>query len=228
MIGDDGGMGCYLHITRAFRDHESERFPILDEEVTAAVDAAPDLFTPPDAPRHPGFRYVMWKDSVHEEYLLFQRGQLDTKHPSDAFIRRMIELAGHFDAWVIGDDAEVYEWDGAQIVAGDRDREEFHRRQLVITRASMNGDAPIRWNEWTALAAAQPDFSSMSSVEVRLPSGLRWIECPPVHCWTGHPSGRPVPFFHDEDLIEVTDADEATERRMTELAAALQARVVEG
>jgi hypothetical protein len=67
----------------------------------------------------------------------------------------------------------------------------------------------------------------MGSIEAELPSGLRWITCPPVTCWTGHPSGRPVPFFHDQDLIEVSDTDEPTERRMAELAAVLAARVAD-
>ena len=67
----------------------------------------------------------------------------------------------------------------------------------------------------------------MTSIEAELPSGLSMIACPPVACWTGHPSGRPVPFFHDVDLIEVADADELTEGRMAELAAALSARVAD-
>lgn len=78
-----------------------------------------------------------------------------------------------------------------------------------------------------ALTAAEPDFETVSSIEVELPSGLRRIACPPVDYWTGHPSGRPVPFFYDEDLIEVSDADEPTERRMAELATALAARVAD-
>jgi hypothetical protein len=225
-------MGYDLHITRAIRFYESDRFPILDAEVVAAVHAAPDLVTPPDAPRHPGFCYVFWSSSASDEYLLFHNGRLSTKNPSESFKRRMIELAEHLDAWVIGDDAELYERDGERVDPRWRSRESYHPRQRLITRGAVfsgtnsSRDA-IRAGEWTALAAAQPDFTMMSSIEVELPSGLRWITCPPVNCWTGHPSGRPVPFFHDEDLIEVSDTDEPTERRMAELAAVLAARVVD-
>lgn len=222
-------MGYDLHITRAIWNYESERFPILDEEVTAAVDAAADLFTPAEAPRHPGFRYVFWTGSATEEYLLFQEGRLDTKNPSDAFKRRMIELGERLNAWVIGQDAEVYQWDGNQVSYRWRSQEEYHTRTRLITRGSVhsgrNDADPIRADEWTALAAAQPDFARMTSIEVELPAGPARIACPPVHCWTGHPSGRPVPFYHEEDLIEVDDADEPTEHRMAELATALRARV---
>jgi hypothetical protein len=222
-------MGYDLHITRAIWDYQSTRYPILDAEVVAAVHATSDLVIPPDAPRHPGFCYVVWTSSASDEYLLFQDGRLSTKNPGEAFRRRMIELAGPLDAWVIGQDAELYEWDGSQVVARWRSREAYATRPRMITRGSassgMNTQAPIRVGEWFALAAAQPDFEAMTSIEVELPSGLKWISCPPVNCWTGHPSGRPVPFFHDEDLIEVTHADEPTERRMAELAAGLAARV---
>jgi hypothetical protein len=224
-------MGYDLHITRAIWDYESERFPILDAEVVAAVHTASDLVIPSDAPRHPGFCYVLWASSASEEYLLFQNGRLSTKNPSDALQRRMIELAERLDAWVIGQDAELYEWDGNRVVQRWRSREAYAGRPRLITRGStssgMNSQAPITASEWTALVGAQTDFETTTSIEVELPSGLRRIACPPVACWTGHPSGRRVPFFHDEDLIEVSDADEPTVRRMAELAAVLAARVAD-
>jgi hypothetical protein len=224
-------MGYDLHITRAIREYESGRFPILDDEVTAAVRAASDLVVPADAPRHPGFCFVVWTSSADGEYLLFQDGRLSTKNPGDAFRRRMIELAEHLDAWVTGQDGELYGWDGRRVVHRYGSREAYTRRPRMITRGSassgMNRRAPITAGEWTALATAQPDFATMTTIEVELPSGPGRIACPPVHCWTGHPSGRPIPFFHDEDLVEVSDADEPTERRMAGLAGALAARVAD-
>jgi hypothetical protein len=224
-------MGYDLHITRAIWDYESERLPILDAEVVAAVHAADDLVTPPDAPRHPGFCYVSWTSSASNEYLLFQDGRLSTKNPSEAFVRRMIEWAEHLDAWVIGQDAELYAWDGERVVQRWRSPEAYARRKRLITRGNTlsgtNSGAAIRATEWTAVAAGQPDFTVMTSIEAELPSGSRRIAFPPVICWTGHPSGRPIPFFHDEDLIEVSEADEPTERRMAELAAVLAARVAD-
>ncbi|WP_127502976.1 hypothetical protein [Actinoplanes solisilvae] len=216
-------MGYDLHITRAVWYSESGRFPILDAEVVAAVEAADDLVTPGDAPRRPGFCYVVWSLSAsNDEYLLFQDGMLSTKNPTEAFRRRMTELAARLDAWVVGQDGELYEWDGGQVEVRWRSREEYATRRRLISRA-----AKIPASEWMALAANQPDFATMTTVEANLPSGTRQIECPPVACWTGHPSGRSIPFFHDDydDVVEVTHADELIERRMGELATVLGAEV---
>jgi hypothetical protein len=75
--------------------------------------------------------------------------------------------------------------------------------------------------------AAQPDFATMTRIETTLPSSVRWIPCPPVAGWTGHPSGRPMPFFLDRDVIEVRHADRPTVRRMATLAASLAAKVLD-
>jgi hypothetical protein len=226
-------MGYELHLTRAILSYESERFPILGPEVDALVAGEPDLVIPADAPRRPDFCYVVWpaRGPVREHYLLFQDGRLSVKHPEPEFVRRMVELAARLDAWVIGDDAEVYGWDGEQVVSWQRGVEAFAQRRRFLTRGTwlggLNAGAPIRPDEWAALVAAQPDFTPMTTIEATLPSGIRPIACPPVPAWTGHPSGRPVPFHFDEDVIEVRDADEATERRMVELAAALHAKAVD-
>ncbi|BBH71719.1 hypothetical protein ACTI_84040 [Actinoplanes sp. OR16] len=220
-------MAYELHITRAFVSYESERFPILGAEVDALVRRQPDLYVPPDAPRRPDFCYVYWSDNDH--YLLFHDGRLSAKRPSPLFKRRMIELASDLDAWVIGDDAEVYELDGETVT--DRNRARSPLRKHLITRG--DGNPVIRADEWAVLVAAQPDFTTRSTIEAELPSGTRDIPCPPIDCWTGHPSGRPIPFFFNDDEvfnhneeIEVRDADEPTVHRMTELAAALRAHVV--
>ena len=233
MTCHDLGMGYDLHITRAFVADESERFPILDAEVDELVRAEPDLAIPSDAPRHPGFCFVQWTADLpgREHYLLFQHGRLSITHPEPAFLRRMIDLAARLDAWVIGDDAEVCGFDGERVVAWQRGREAFARRRRFITRGTwlggLNADTPIRPGEWAALVAAQPDFTMLTSIEASLPSGTRPIACPPVAAWTGHPSGRPIPFFFDEDVIEVRDADEPTERRMAGVAAELSAKAVD-
>lgn len=223
-------MGYELHITRAFMIFDSERYPILDAEVDALVRAEADLA---DGPRQPGVRYIDWIADAGEGHhsLRFDCGKLAIKHPRPAFIRRMIELAARLDARVIGDDGLVYEWEGDQVVERERRVDASAWNQRFITRGGwaggLNLDAPIRPAEWEALVAAQPDFETMTSIEASLPSGVRSIACPPVACWTGHPSGRPVPFFFDHDLVEVRSADEPTVRRMWELAEALDAKVVD-
>ncbi|SFF10354.1 hypothetical protein SAMN05421541_10655 [Actinoplanes philippinensis] len=125
----------------------------------------------------------------------------------------------------------MYEWDGEQVVDGERGPEAFEWNQRFLTRGTwasgMNARAPIRAEEWAQAVAAQPDFEMMTRIEATLPSGARWITCPPVACWSGHTSGRPIPFFHDRDVIEVRDADEPTIRRMVALASTLAAKVVD-
>ncbi|MEU4692411.1 hypothetical protein [Actinoplanes sp. NPDC023714] len=214
-------MGYELHITRATVAYESERFPILGAEVEALVREQPDLTIPPD------LRYVSWAGGGH--HLLFQDGRLSVKDPEPAFRRRMIELAEKLDAWVIGDDAEIYEYDGVKLT--ERRRTHDVRRHF-ITRGD---DRPIiRADEWATLIGGRSDFITMSTIEAELPSGTRAIPCPPIDCWTGHPSGRPIPFFfNDDDLffhnqqIEVRDADGHTVHLMRQLAATLDATVTD-
>jgi hypothetical protein len=231
----DRGVGYDLHITRAFMSFDSERYPILGTEVDDLVREEPDLTIPPDAPRRPDFCYVTWESGAPDgdDYLLFHAGRLTTKHPRPGLRRRMTEMAARLDAWVIGDDGEVYEWDGNHVVHRQRGPEAFAFtwRPRYITRGTsssgMNVHTPIRPDEWAALVAAQPDFATMTRIEATLPSGVRWIPCPPVACWTGHPSGRTMPFFLHRDLIEVRHADGPTVRRMAALAASLAAKVLD-
>jgi hypothetical protein len=226
-------MGYDLHITRAFQSYESERFPIRGAEVDELVRDEPDLAIPADAPRRPDFCYLLWTADPSERghYLLFQRGRLSIKNPEPAFQRRMIEWAARLDAWVIGDDAELYEWDGERVVGRQRGQQAFAGQRRFITRGTwlsgLNSHAPIRADEWAALVAAQPDFTTATSIEAVLPSGTRLIPCPAVACWNGHPSGRAIPFCFDEDVIEVRHADKLTQRRMVMLAAALAAKAVD-
>jgi hypothetical protein len=226
-------VGYDLHITRALMSFDSERYPILGTEVDELVRDEPDLTIPPDAPRRPDLCYVNWGVVAPrgDDCLLFRAGRLSITRPEPELVRRMTEIAARLDAWVIGDDGEMYEWDGVRIVDRHRDPEAFAWHQRYITRGTYLGarfePAPIRPDEWAALAAAQPDFTTMTRIEATLPSGVRWITCPPVSCWTGHPSGRPMPFFVDRDVIEVRHADEPTVRRMTTLAASLRAKVVD-
>ena len=221
------GVGYDLHITRAFMSFESDRYPILGAEVDELIRTEADLVVPPDAPRRPEFCYLTWHG---DDWLLFDAGRLRTTHPRPALARRMTELAARLDAWLIGDDGEVYEWDGERVASWQRGVEAFAANPRHLTRGTassgLNAHAPITREEWEQFVATQPDFAMMTRIEATLPSGVRPIPCPPVACWMGHPSGRPVPFFHDRDVIEVRDADEPTARRMATLAPQLGARAV--
>jgi hypothetical protein len=192
------GMGYDLHITRAIFWPDSERYPILADEVGNLRDE-PDLTIPPGVPRD--FCTITWQSGTSDGdgWLMFYAGQLKTKHPEPGLVCRMTELGTRLDAWVVGDDGEVYEWDGEQVISRQRGPEAFVWNPRFLTRGTyssgMNKHAPIQPDEWAKAVAAQPDFVTMTRIEATLPSGVRWITCPPVACWMGHPSGRPVPFF---------------------------------
>ncbi|MGK5683367.1 hypothetical protein [Actinoplanes sp. URMC 104] len=204
-------MGYDLQVTRALMAFDSEWYPILDAEVQALA------------------RDERAKPALDK--LRFAAGRLTAKNPDPGLVGRMIDLAARLDAWVIGEDGEWYVRDGDCVVARQRGPEAFAWNRRFLTRGTwlggMNAHAPIRPGEWARLVAAQPDFTTMTRIEATLPSGVRWIACPPVACWTGHPSGRVMPFFFDVDVIEVRHAHEPAVRRMTALATALGAKVVD-
>jgi hypothetical protein len=231
-VCDDRGVGYELHITRAFVSYESERFPILGTEVDDLVRDEPDLTIPPEGPRRPDFCFVAWESGAPDgpSYLRFSEGRLSTKNPQRALLLRMTDLAARLDAWVFGDDGDACERDHDQLITARNAPKEFGRDPRYITRGTyssgMNEHAPIRPDEWAELVAAQPDFTTMTRIEATLPSGVRWIPCPPVACWTGHPTVRLMPFFFDCDVIEVRHSDGPTVHRMAALAASLGAKVV--
>jgi hypothetical protein len=224
-----GRVGYDLHITRAVFWPESDRYPILGSEVADLVRGTPGLTVPPGRAQLPGPCWING-DTPERDALWFHNYQLQSKHPRPEFRRRMIELAARLDAWVVGDDGEVYDWDGTQVISWQRGPAAFAVDPRYLTRGTassgLNHDAAIRPDEWAEVAAAQPDFTTMTRIEATLPSGVREIPCLPVPAWTGHPSGRPVPFYFERDLIEVRNADGPTIARMKRLATALNAKVL--
>jgi hypothetical protein len=192
-------VGYDVHITRALQWTDSEFFPIAAAEVADLVGRMSDL----------GLRY--------------NDGAISAKEPSDPVIHRMLELAAELDAWVTGDDGEVYERDGGGVCRRERDEEDLPGDPLYLSRDGLD---PISADEWLAAAVEQADFRIDTTIKAKLPSGIAWIPCPPVASWTGHPSGEPVWCFHDEDLVEIRADDPDTVRRMTALAVRMGAEVL--
>jgi hypothetical protein len=207
-------VGYDLHISRALSWFDSEHYPIRPQEVIDLVRRSPDLAMRGTGDDEFAIDCDDWS-------LRYRDGELTAGNPPDGAVRRMLGLAADLDAWVTGDDGEVYEWDGVRMRTRERPDEEQPVDPLYLSR-----DGAIAAEEWMAVAAGQPDFRVDTTIEARLPSGVAWIPCPPVARWTGHPSGDPVWCFHDEDLVEVRCDDAATVRRMTELAARLGAEVL--
>jgi hypothetical protein len=212
-------VGYEVHITRALPGLYHARFPIRAAEVHEQVRRAPDLRLVSDPPARPDYFLLAVGE---DDWLLYDHGELRTKHPGDALIRRMLELAAGWDAWLLGDDDVIY------MLAGDRiDGRPAVLADLPYPRWYLGRDTPILAAEWESVVAAQPDFAWSTRVRARLPSGPQWVECPPVACWTGHPDGHEVPFFLDEfeEFVDVWQPDPPTRARILALAPALGATV---
>jgi hypothetical protein len=212
-------MGYEVHITRAIPGFYCERFPVTAAEVLDLVRQAPDL----DVPTNPTASSEVFMVTVGEDdWLLFSRGELRTKHPGEPLIRRMLALAASLEAWVLGDDDHIYAEQDGRVVVRPAVLADLPYPTYVITRRDN-----IPASEWAGVVGTQSDFAWWDRVEARVPSGLKWIGCPPVACWTGHPSGKPIPFFYEEDEngIEVLQPDAATLARMRALAPLLTAVV---
>ncbi|MEV6601139.1 hypothetical protein AB0M36_30445 [Actinoplanes sp. NPDC051346] len=213
-------MGYEVHITRAIPSLYFQRFPVTAAEVLDGVRQAADL----DVPTNPGPSSEIFPITVgKDDWLLFSHGELRTKHPSEQLIRRMLALAATLDAWVLGDDEHIYAEENGQIVARPAVLTDLPYPTYFIARHDK-----ISASEWEGVVGTQSDFAWWTRVEARVPSGLKWIGSPPVACWTGHPAGKPVPFFFDEydRGIEVLQPDSATLTRMRVLAPRLDAEVL--
>lgn len=215
-------MGYDLHITRALQWVDSDYYPISAQEVIELADRSPDLAV--DDGAKDGEIWLVWLDQ--DWPLRYRDGGVSAKNPPDPLVRRMIELAAEWDAWVIGEEGEVYDWDGSEIRTRERDDEDLSVDPLYLSRDGLDPDNPISNEEWLAAAAEQPDFRVGTTIEAMLPSGAARIPCPAVACWTGHPSGEPVWCFHDEDVVEVRGDDPDTVRRMMALAATMSAELL--
>jgi hypothetical protein len=118
------------------------------------------------------------------------------KSPGDELLRYMVSIAADLDAWVIGQDGEVYRIDPDGEVRGEWTPP--IERWFYMDRP---GYRPIPAEEWSELTAAQSDFQALTEIEAHCPSGLRSLHCAPTAHWMGHPSGRPVPFILQSDSV---------------------------
>jgi len=261
-------VGYDLHISRAEFWPDSTYYPILERELADLIEREPDLWFEPDRkgqvpahvhtsredrvaglPTEPSLRMFGWDDGLGvaerglaepngAEWLQVSRGQIQRKYPGDAMIRRMAGIARSLDAWLEGDDGELYVVDtDGQIISRERTVAERHpawgthgHRFLARDREhAWRTKNPIQVDEWLHVVAERADFRIDEHVEALLPSGRKRISCPPVAHWVGHPTSEPVPFFHDDDggYVVVHHADPPTIGCLTDLALRLNAAVRE-
>ena len=115
-------MGYDLHITRAELWAENEGAEITAEEWRAVVESDPELTFAPEVGEH----FAIWSGpSRHAQpWLGWSDGNVYTKYPDSALLRKMVVLAERLGARVQGDDGEWYTGDeplDAMLDAADDD-----------------------------------------------------------------------------------------------------------
>lgn len=104
-------MGYDLHITRAESWADNEGAEIGADEWLAAVRADPELTLAPDVGMGPHFARWSGPSRHDDPWLDWRAGNVYTKSPDSALLRKMVRLAERLGARVQGDDGELYTGD---------------------------------------------------------------------------------------------------------------------
>ncbi|MEM9883421.1 MAG: hypothetical protein AAF800_10925 [Planctomycetota bacterium] len=99
-------MGYDLHITRTDLSVDPSPDPITESEWRSVVEADPDLDFDASSPH--GF--VIWRGPSRHAEPWFQlvTSYVYSKNPDPPVIQKMLDLAARLNAFVQGDDGEVY------------------------------------------------------------------------------------------------------------------------
>ena len=100
-------MGWEVHMTRADYWPGSDRRPITADEWLAAVAADPELRIDPANGPH----FAVWSGPCSYPdggWFDWADGCVSTKHPDQAILGKLLQLAAALGAVVQGDDGEVY------------------------------------------------------------------------------------------------------------------------
>jgi hypothetical protein len=100
-------MGYDLHITRAENWSENAGAEIGPEEWLALVHADPELAI--DPVQGPYFARWSGPSRYPDPWLDWFAGNVNTKNPDSALLRKMVALANRLGARVQGDDGENYD-----------------------------------------------------------------------------------------------------------------------
>src|SRR5262245_49469907 len=102
-------MGYDLHITRADNWADNDGAQISAEEWLAIVRNDPELTLLPE--NGPCFTHWSGPSRLAEPWLDWSEGNVYTKYPDSALLRKMANLATQLGARVQGDDGEFYTGD---------------------------------------------------------------------------------------------------------------------
>ena len=100
-------MGYDLHITRARSWALNAKHRISADEWLAYIEKDPEL----SLSREGGPYFAKWsgKSKLNEPWLDWHDGNIETKHPDEALIDKMVAIALKLGATVQGDDGEIYQ-----------------------------------------------------------------------------------------------------------------------
>ena len=110
-------MGYDVHITRAEHWADNEGAEITAEEWLAVVRADPELTLAPEVGMGPHFARWIGPSPGVEAWLDWRAGDVYTKNPDAALLRKMARLAALLGGHVQGDEGERYA--GDEPVDGD-------------------------------------------------------------------------------------------------------------
>ncbi|MGB8648553.1 MAG: hypothetical protein WCF84_25175 [Anaerolineae bacterium] len=100
-------MGYDVHITRADHWFENQGQEIQAQEWLAIVTDDPELIPSPEN----GPYFVIWRGATQypETWFDWSDGNIDTKFPDKATLRKMWHIANLLGARIQGDDGEIYD-----------------------------------------------------------------------------------------------------------------------
>ena len=118
-------MGYEVHITRAEFWAENAGQEISADEWWALVQSDAELVPVPANGKY----FVIWRGSVEypETWFDWFEGNITTKNPDKATLRKMLQMAERLNARVQGDDGELYTAANTQASAGDKFKAFFKR-----------------------------------------------------------------------------------------------------
>jgi hypothetical protein len=143
-------MGYSLYITRREDWSDPEGPAIALSDWISLVESDPELRWEPDLGQH----FAVWGKSSGSDppWLAWENGNLESKHPEKAMIRKMHEIAGALSARLMGEEGEGYDSNG----------EEISRSPSHVQSVSLS-----------LLQRVRAFFSSSAAADPELPVGCR-------------------------------------------------------
>lgn len=106
-------MGYSVYITRRDYAHDSDGPAILLSEWEVLIGSDSELRWEPELGEH----FAVWREgpAASESWIAWDNGNLESKHPDAAMIRKMSTFAGLLGARLVGEEGESYDSEGSEL-----------------------------------------------------------------------------------------------------------------